>query len=117
LLFVTGGADLKNSIDKRIEELEKRFRRSEVTLIMSDGSHVPLHLGRGKDGADLFARTMASPDSPTADLIRRSVGALEPGGSRFIELCRALLNSPGESDAEDYTDFRRETEKEHHHVH
>jgi hypothetical protein len=112
LLFVTGGADLKNSIDKRIEELEKRFRRSEVTLIMSDGSHVPLHLGRGKDGADLFARTMASPDSPTADLIRRSVGAIEPGGSRFIELCRALLNSPGEIVGEDITDHTRETKKE-----
>jgi hypothetical protein len=99
------------NVQKRLAELERRFRRCEIILIMADGSRVPLHLGSGQDGADLFARTMASPDSPTADLIRRSVGAIEPGGSRFIEMCCALLNGPPLSEFEE-SDTKRE--REHH---
>lgn len=103
---------MRTAIEKRIGDLERRFRRCEIVLIMSDGARVPLQLGRGEDGADLFARVMREPDSPTADLIRRSVSAIEPGGSRMIEMCAALLGSPGETVVEDPTDFRRATEKE-----
>jgi hypothetical protein len=108
LLFVTGGTDLKNTIDKRIAELERKFRRSEVTLYFSDGTHQVIRM----DPMDLFATAMREPDGQLADAIRRCVSSREAGGSRFVECAAALLNSPGESVAEDPTDFRRETEKE-----
>lgn len=93
---------------KRLEELEKRFRRAEITLFFEDGTARLIRM----DPMDLFAIAMREPDGPLADEIRRCVFSREAGGSRFVECGAALLNSPGESVAEDPTDFRRETEKE-----
>jgi hypothetical protein len=96
------------NVQKRLAELERRFRRAEITLFFPDGTHQVIRM----DPMDLFATAMRSPDGPLADAIRRCVSSREAGGSRFVECAAALLNSPGESDAEDPTDHMRETKKE-----
>jgi hypothetical protein len=68
----------------------------EITLTMSDGSSEIIHLGPNEDVLDLYLRVLSEPDAPEAQLIARSVGVSEPGGSRMIELARAILNSPVE---------------------
>jgi hypothetical protein len=61
---------------------------------MEDGSHRTIRLKPGQDTCDLFARCLREPDSPNARMIAGSVEAIEPGGSKLIELTRAILNSP-----------------------
>ena len=88
---------MRSNIEKRIAALESRFHSGEIVLTMPDGKLQTIYLGRGEDVANVFARAMQEPDSPTADAIRRSVSVTEPGGSHMIELCHALLASPVET--------------------
>jgi hypothetical protein len=84
-------------IDKRLTELERRFHGNVITLTMNDGSVRVIHLGRGQDASDLFARTLNYPDSAEARLIAESVSAIEPGGSKIVEVIRVLLTGPAEA--------------------
>ena len=85
---------MRSNLEKRIAALESRPQSGEIVLTMPDGKLQTIYLGRAEDVANVFARAMQEPDSPTADSIRRSVSSTEPGGGRMIELCRALLASP-----------------------
>jgi len=86
------------SIERRLKKLEHRGGGREIVLFFEDGSSRIIPLPRGRDSCDLFADVMRNPDSEQASAIRRSVSAIEPGDSRMIELCRALLSGPGETD-------------------
>jgi hypothetical protein len=102
-----GESSMRNAIEKRLIELERRFHRAEITLIMPDGSRQAILLGPGESGFDLFQRVMREPDSPTADAVRKSVSAKEPGGSRFCEVICALA---GPADTAHESDHKREGE-------
>ncbi len=89
---------MRSNIEKRITALESRFHSGAIILTMPDETSYTICLRRGEDVANLFARVMREPDSQTADAIRRSVAATEPGGGQMMQLCRALLASPVETD-------------------
>lgn len=85
-------------LERRIKELEKRFKSGEIILRMPDGTEQKIKLGRGQDGLDLLVQVTEYPNSPIADAIRRSVSAREPGGGRMCEMARAILPSPEETE-------------------
>jgi len=89
---------LTRNIERRLTVLESRVRGSEITIYFEDGSSRTISLPRGQDALDLVAQVLTNPDSEQAAAIRRSVSAVEPGGSRMIEVCRALLPGPEETD-------------------
>ena len=90
------------NIERRLTELERNgVGGGEITLRFEDGSSRIIPLRRGRDACDLFADVMKNPDGEEASAIRRSVSAVEPGGSRIIEVCRALLPEPYETESEE----------------
>jgi hypothetical protein len=92
------------NIERRLTELERSgVGGGEITLRFEDGSSRIIPLPRGRDACDLFADVMRNPDGEEASVIRRSVSAVEPGGSRIIEVCRALLPEAGEPDESEET--------------
>lgn len=93
-----GSMKPNRNIERRLSELEHRVGGREITLLFEDGSSCIIVLPRGEDACDLFAHVMRNPDSEEASAIKRSVSAVEPGGSRMIEVCRALLTGPAETD-------------------
>jgi hypothetical protein len=89
---------LNRNIERRLAMLEHRLGGGGITLLFEDGSSRIIPLPPGRDACDLFADVMRNPDGEEASAIGRSVSEVEPGGSRMIELCRALLNGPSETD-------------------
>jgi hypothetical protein len=80
---------------RRVEALEATLLADPVVLHFDDGSRREL---RGPDGflvQLLFAVLRKSDISPVQaerlKLIRRAVGAQEPGGSHLVELMQVLL--------------------------
>ena len=74
-----------------------------VILYFADGSTRKI-CERGDFLLPLFQGAFGGEDlSPTQaaqrNLIRRSVGAQEPGGGHMVELLRSLLNGPAEEPA------------------
>jgi hypothetical protein len=84
------------NIKKRLVELERRLTSDSIILTMEDGTSQTIPLGRG-GVMDLFAHVLANPSCGEADSILRSVAASEPGKSRIVEVCRALLLEPTEN--------------------
>lgn len=85
-------------IEKRLADLEGSFHRDVIILEMPDGSTETIIVDSGDGLIDLFGRSMREMQtgagfSRDVDLVRRSIGGTEKGGS-MVELCRALLNSP-----------------------
>src|ERR1700733_3103229 len=86
---------------QRIAELEKYFHSDDpIVAIFEDGSQQTIRLRPGEDVLNLYARVMNNPDCEEADLIRRSVRWVEPGGSKMLELANALLTRPQLSESE-----------------
>jgi hypothetical protein len=85
------------SLRARLAQLEHRFRGpGDVVLIAADGSTTQtIPLSHDYSALDVSIHAVTNPNSPEADAIRRSIGAREPGGSRLIEVTRAILMSPG----------------------
>jgi hypothetical protein len=91
-------------LEKRIRALESKLTTAVVILHFADGSTQQL---RGSSdfllrlllgvcgGADL-----GSGQAAQLDLIRRAVGAQEPGGGHLVEMMQALLNGPAEETAD-----------------
>jgi hypothetical protein len=91
--------------EKRVRALEKRFLVDPVVLYFADGSTRQIS-GRGDFLLTLLADTCRGADlSPrqaeALELIRRSVGATEPGGARMVELLRLWSNRPQAPDEDD----------------
>ena len=83
------------NIRKRLEALERQFAGGgDVVLTMCDGTVKTIALEPREDVLDLFSRVLQNPDSAEAIFIRESVSAVEPGGGRLMELCRAGLLGP-----------------------
>ena len=93
-----GSMKPNRNIERRLTALEHGGGGREVTLLFEDGSSRIIALPPGQDACDLFAHVMRNPDSEEASAIKRSASAVEPGGSRMIEVCRALLTGPAETD-------------------
>jgi len=88
------------SLERRIRALEVRLITDPVILYFADGSTREIH-GRGDFVLGLFCGALGGADlapwqAEQLDLIRRSVGAEEPGGGHMVELLRCALNPPVE---------------------
>lgn len=81
----------------RLAALEHALRGGgDVVLTMADGTQQTIPIQRGDGILNLCHCCMEFPQSPEAELIRRSVTQTEPSGGRMIELAWAMLNSPAE---------------------
>ena len=88
-------------VEKRVQRLETRFAGDSVVLRLGDGSTREI---RGPK--DFLLRLIAATCSggelkpeqaKQLDLVRRSVGAREPGGGRLTEVLRCVLEGPVET--------------------
>ena len=86
--------------DRRIRALEAKMSATPVILHFADGTTRAM-CGRTDFLLDLLQSIGGedvSPDHAThLELVRRSVGADEPGGGRMIEMLRALMHDPANS--------------------
>jgi hypothetical protein len=81
---------MRSDIQKRIARLELKLRRAAIVLFFDDGTQQQIPLDRGQDVLDLFNAALNEPTSALAEAFRRSVRAIEPGGSRLIEVFQSL---------------------------
>jgi hypothetical protein len=81
--------------ERRLKKLERQLLRkvAPVVLIMSDGSREQLRMPRG-GMLQLYAYLIKNEDSREAELLRKSIRIIEPGGGHMMELARALLHGP-----------------------
>jgi hypothetical protein len=88
-------------VEKRVQRLETRFADDSAVLYFGDGTTAELRGPR-----DFLLRLIAATCSGTElkpeqakqlDLVRRSVGAREPGGGRLTEVLRCFLEGPVEA--------------------
>jgi hypothetical protein len=86
------------SIEKRVRALERRFTADPVVLYFADGSAREICGPRDFVLRLLTAAAWRGDLSPgqkeQLDLIRASVGSVEPGGGHLIELVRCFLEGP-----------------------
>ncbi len=87
-------------LERRVRALEARLITDPLVLYFADGSTREIH-GRGDFLLNLFQGACGGADlSPwqaeQLELVRRSVGAQEPGGGRMVELLKCLLHGPVE---------------------
>ena len=87
-------------VEKRIRALEARIITEPVVLYFADGSTRELR-GQGDFLLRLFhgacGRANLSPgQAEQLELVRRSVGAYEPGNAHMTDLLRCFLNGPAE---------------------
>ena len=84
-------------IEKRVRALEARYIKEPVVLYFADGSTAEV-CGYGDFMLDLFCAACRGDPTPQQnqqlDMIRRSVGAQEPGGAHMTELVRCFLEGP-----------------------
>ena len=88
-------------VEKRVRALEARYIKDPVVLYFADGSTAEI-CGHGdfllRLVADTFSGGELKPEqAKQLDLVRRSVGALEPGGGRLTEVLRCFLEGPVET--------------------
>jgi hypothetical protein len=81
--------------------LEARYIKDPVVLYFADGSTTELR-GHGDFLLRLIAAACSGGElkpeqAKLLDLVRRSVGALEPGGARMTEVLRCVLDGPAET--------------------
>jgi len=91
------------NLRRRLEALEKRLI-SEPTLLFMPGGRTASIPGRSEYLLKLlFVAARGANISPEQaaqlDLIRRSIGAIESGGGRLIEVIRCCLLGPGKETA------------------
>jgi hypothetical protein len=79
------------NLRRRLELLEKKRTSEPLILKMPDGRTETL---RGHHARDLLARACRGDLTPEMELIAQSVSSTEPDGAHFVELARAILNSP-----------------------
>ena len=88
-------------VEKRVRALEARYIKDPVVLYFADGSTTELR-GHGDFLLRLIAAACSGGElkpeqAKLLDLVRRSVGALEPGGARMTEVLRCVLDGPAET--------------------
>lgn len=88
-------------VEKRVRALEARYIKDPVVLYFADGSTAEI-CGHGDFLLRLVADTCSGGElkpeqAKQLDLVRRSVGAQEPGGARMIEVLRCFLEGPVET--------------------
>ena len=88
-------------VEKRVRALEARYIKDPVVLYFADGSTAEV-CGHGDFLLRLLADTCSGGElkpekAKRLDLVRRSVGALEPGGARLTELLRCVLEGSVET--------------------
>ena len=88
-------------VEKRVRALEARYIKDPVVLYFADGSTTEI-CGHGDFLLRLLADTCSGGElkpeqAKQLDLVRRSVGAQEPGGARMIEVLRCFLEGPVET--------------------
>jgi hypothetical protein len=86
------------TVRRRLEALEARTSTEAVRLIFADGSSTEIR-GPNNFVLDLFSSLQQGAEigplrAAQVEMIRRSVDAREPGGSRLVEVLRMLLNGP-----------------------
>ena len=95
-------------LERRIQALEKKMISEPVVLIFEDGSTQEIH-GPKHFLLDLFVATrkpsaLTPEQAVQLELVRKSVGAREPGGGRMTEVIRCLANVSVESTLNDPED-------------
>jgi hypothetical protein len=89
------------SFHRRLEALEKRLHGGDIHLVMGDGQEVHLRADPMKLLIGAMREYASGKLSETTQLVKNSIMSDEPGGSRLVELARAMLNSPsGEPETE-----------------
>jgi len=88
-------------VEKRVRALEARYIKDPVVLYFADGSTTEI-CGHGDFLLRLLADTCSGGElnpvqAKQLDLVRRSVGAREPGGGRLTEVLRCFLEGPVET--------------------
>ena len=88
-------------VEKRVRNLEARYIKDPVVLYFADGSTAEV-CGHGDFLLRLLVDTCSGTELKPAqakqlDLVRRSVGAREPGGGRLTEVLRCFLEGPVET--------------------
>jgi len=81
------------NLKRRLKALESKVVVEPIQLNMPDGSTVSLG-GNGDYALNLLARVCQEARTPEKELIARSVSSTEPGGGHLVDLARAILNSP-----------------------
>jgi len=88
-------------VERRVRALEARYIKDPVVLYFADGSTAEI-CGHGDFLLRLLADTCSGGElnpeqAKQLDLVRRSVGAREPGGGRLTEVLRCFLEGPVEA--------------------
>ena len=88
-------------VEKRVRALEARYIKDPVVLYFADGSTAEV-CGHGDFLLNLVADACSGGElkpeqAKQTDLVRRSVGAREPGGGRLTEVLRCVLDGPVET--------------------
>ena len=78
------------NLKKRIMALEKQLHRDPIVLTLEDGQERVIPFGPGETILDVFQRVMNNPDGDEARIVWRCVAVREPGGSRLLEMAKAL---------------------------
>jgi hypothetical protein len=91
------------NLRRRLAALERRLISEPTRLVMPNGTTATIP-GHGIYLVKLFesavsGTSISAEQAAELDLIRRSTGAIEPGGGRIVELIRCFLLGPAKEGA------------------